>query len=296
MSNLRHQEYNYDYDPDSDSDSDSDSSSTSSSSSSSSPDEEEYEEYEEYEDDPEDSAECKISNEDMPKLSVSCLKQHLISGKKCFKNKCLDVIKFVSVSNQPNNVVGNIVEVSNGQGETYFVKWNRYKCKISEFKYEVRVQKAAHLLGLAPQILQIYEQEEEQYVYIFMTDLIRLGYRSITEYFGLFKDGKQIGFKSYSGPTNVIPQVIIIEIANALKKLHSVGIAHGNVYPGNVFTDGKKIVFIEYGRSEMYPSAEDAWKNEKFSSFNSFITSNGTQFVHLIPINWKDIKQLSSPY
>jgi serine/threonine protein kinase len=256
----------------------------------------------EFEDDygSEEERECEIDNDlVMPRLTVSCLKQHLPNGKKCFRNECLEVTKLISVSDSVS-AFGNIVQVKNNEGETFIVKWNRYRDNVSEFKYEVRIQKVAYTLGIAPQILQVYEQKSERsrggYIYIFMTDLIRLGYKSISQYFGTFnKRGEQTGFKKIRGERGDIPQIIIVKIAEALKKLHSVGIAHKDLHPGNVFTNGDRIVFIDFGLSEMYGNKEDAWRSEKYATTRKFITSFGTQTLHLIPNNWKDIKTLSKP-
>ncbi len=264
--------------------------------------EEREEEQSDFEDDNEneDRQDCNITNNlVMPKLTISCLKQHLPNGKKCFRNKCLEVTKLISVSDE-TSTMGNIVQVANDDNETYIVKWNRYRDTVAEFKYEVRIQKAAFSLGIAPQILQVYEQESERssggYIYIFMTDLIKLGYKSISEFFGIFKNGKQVGFKKYTGEKDDIPRLAIIEIAKTLKKLHSIGIAHKDLHPGNVFTNGRKIMLIDFGLSEMYANSGDAWRHEHFSSTRHFVSDEGTPFTHLLPNNWKDIKALSKPY
>ncbi len=264
---------------------------------------EDEEEQSEFEDDnysEKNECECEVTdNLIMPKLAVSCLKQHLPDGKKCFRNKCLDVIKLISVSDETSSF-GNIVQVSNDGNETYIVKWNRYRDTITEFKYEVRIQKATSSLGIAPRILQVYEQKSNLssggYVYIFMTDLIKFGYRSISEYFGIYKNGKQIGFKKYVDERQDLPQSAIVKIANTLKKLHSLGIAHRDLHPGNVFTNGQKIMFIDFGLSEMYANSGEAWRHEKYATTRKFITSEGTYYTNLIPNNWKDIKILSKPY
>jgi len=245
--------------------------------------------------------ECQITdNIVMPRLSVSCAQQHLPGGKKCFNNECLEVTKLISVS-EDTSFFGNIVQVLNKNGETYVVKWNRYRDNVNEFKYEVRIQKAASTLGIAPQILQVYEQQSERssggYIYIFMTDLLKAGYKSISDFFGIYdRKGRQIGFKKYQGETHDIPQLAIVEIAKALKKLHAIGIAHKDLHPGNVFTNGQRIVFIDFGFSEMYANVGDAWRHEKYATTRKFVTSGGTQNTHLIPNNWKDIKTLSKPY
>ena len=211
---------------------------------------------------------------------------------KCFKNECLEVCKLISISDSDS---GNIVQVCNSDEEKFIVKWNKYHNNISEFKYEVRIQKAAYELDIAPRILQVYEQKSEKsrggYIYIFMSDLISLGYKSISEYFGTFNNkGQQIGFKQNKEKVD-IPMIIIKKIAHALKKLHSIGISYG-LHPGNVFTNGDKIMFLDFGLSEIYTNKDLAWKNEKYTTTRKFITSLGTQTLHLIPNNWKDIKTL----
>lgn len=268
-------------DTSSSSDSDSDSSSDSDTSSSSDSDS--------------SSEHCEISNsKTMPTLNVSCLKQHLVHGKKCFKNECLDVTKLISIS----NIGGNIVQVRNSDGDTYVVKWNKYKNNISEFKNEVRIQKKASELKIAPQVLQIYEQKSEKYsggyIYMFMTDLVKLRYKTISEYFGTFNNkGQQTGFKKLKNEDNDLPDKMVRKIAEAVKKLHSLGIAHRNLHPGNIFTNGENIVFNNFGLSEMYDSKEEAWLNEKYSTNQKFITSYGVKNEHFIPNNWKNIKILS---
>ena len=89
-----------------------------------------------------------------------------------------------------------------------------------------------------------------------------------------------------------MPESIIRKIADALKKLHSIGVAHKDLHPGNVFTNGEKVMFIDFGLSEMYGNKDDAWKSEKYASTRYFVTSFGTQTLHLTPNNWKEIKQL----
>ena len=189
--------------------------------------------------------------------------------------------------------------MSNGE-ETYVVKWNRYRDTVAEFKTEVRMQRVAYALGLAPQILQIYEQRSTRssggYIYIFMTDLIAAGYKLISEYFGVYQRGKQVGFKKYAGEPKDLPHLAIVEIAKALKKLHAAGIAHRDLHPGNVFTNGRRIVFIDFGLSKHYSDPGDAWRHEKYATTRRFVTSEGTHYTNLIPNNWKDIKQLSKPY
>jgi predicted Ser/Thr protein kinase len=261
--------------------------------------ESEYDDEEsEYDDDYDDENErdCEITNDlVMPQLSVSCLKQHLPEGKKCFRNECLEVSKLISISDA-TSAYGNIVQVTNSGNETFIVKWNRYRNNIDEFKYEVRIQKAAYTIGIAPKILQIYEQKSKNssggYIYMFMTDLIVLGYKSISEYFGVFNKGIQVGFKkNKTEKLNDVPSIIIEKIAESLKKLHSIGIAHRDLHPGNVFTNGKNIIFIDFGLSKKYSSREEAHRNEKYSSTRKLVSSEGT-YEKLIPNNWKNIKKL----
>jgi hypothetical protein len=256
-------------------------------------DDQESEYSDEYDD--ENERDCEITNDlVMPKLSVSCLKQHLPNGKKCFQNECLEVTKLISISNE-TSAFGNIVQVMNSKNESFIVKWNRYRNSVNEFKYEIRIQNAAYTLGLAPKIIQVYEQKSQKssggYIYIFMTDLFVLGYKSISEYFGIFKKGKLVGFKKIKNEKNDIPNFIIVKIAESLKKLHSIGIIHGDLHPGNVFTDGKNIKFIDFGLSKKYANKDDAYKNEKYSSTKYLLTSEGT-YDKLIPNNWKYIHTL----
>lgn len=243
--------------------------------------------------------ECRVKYDMvMPQLELPCLMQHLPEGKKCFRGRCLDVIKLISVSDQTSSF-GNIVEVSNGE-EEYIVKWNRYRSDVSEFKNEVKIQRAAYTLGVGPKILQIYEQKSTKsrggYIYIFMEDLISKGYRSISEYYGKYSKGKQVGFRKSKYEVDDIPRTIIVDISRKLKRLHTLGIAHRDLHPGNVFTNGQDVIFIDYGLSKHYADAGEAWRNEKYSTTRTFITSEGTHYTNLIPNNWKDIKKLTKPY
>jgi len=255
----------------------------------------------EFEDDYDsEERECEISNNIMmPQLRIPCLKQHLPQGKKCFKNECLDVTDLISVSDD-TSTFGNIVRVKESSRQTYIVKWNRYRSNVNEFKYEVRIQKAAYTKGIAPEILQVYEQKSERssggYIYLFMTDLISRGYQSIPKLFGTFdRQGRQTGFKKIKKERGDIPEIVVYKIAEALKKLHSMGIAHRDLHPGNVFynINLEKVMFIDFGLSEMYASPLDAYNNEKYSSTRQFVTSEGTHYTYKIPNNWKLIKILS---
>ena len=133
----------------------------------------------------------------MPQLTIPCLKQNMPNGKKCYKNECLDVIDLIQTSDT-SSTFGNIVRVRDNSSNTYIVKWNRYRNNIKEFKYEVRIQKAAFSIGIAPEIFQVYEQKYKTagYIYIFMADLIKAGYESIAKLYGVYNSkGQQTGFK-----------------------------------------------------------------------------------------------------
>lgn len=241
---------------------------------------------------------CSITKSNvMPELKISCLRQHMPDGKKCFKNECLDLSKLISIT---FGDLGNIVQVRNSEGDTYIVKWNVYKYDVSEFKMEVKIQKMIHTLGLAPQILQIYEQKISKskggYVYMFMTDIVKLGYKSISEYFGTFNNkGQQTGFKKMQNEINDIPEIIIKKIALSLKKIHSIGVTHGEVTPANVFTNGNNILFMDFGSSELFGNSENAWKYEQYSTIKIYLTAHGVRTKPLIPNNWHEIKRLSKP-
>jgi len=269
-----------------------------------SPSEEEDEEESEYSDENEpesefedeygsEERECQIDTDPiMPQLTVPCLKQNMPNGKKCYRNECLDVIDLISTSDT-SSTFGNIVRVRDNHNHTYVVKWNRYRNNINEFKYEVRIQKAAFTIGVAPEIFQVYEQKYKTagYIYIFMADLIRAGYESIAKLYGVYNSKHvQTGFKKLKkGELGDIPEATIEKIAEAVKKLHTIRVAHGDIHTGNVFYNPitKKVLLIDFGLSEMYATSEDAWKYEEYYGSKKYVNS------HLVPNNWKRIRELS---
>lgn len=242
-------------------------------------------EFEYIHDDTDDKCEI-ISDIIMPRLSISCVDQHKPNGKKCFKNKCLEVNAVISMSDEVSGY-GNVVRVNDPETDRNFiVKWNRYRRDLDDFKREVRIQNLAYSYGLAPRIIQFYRQnsskhsEENGYIYIFMEDLISKGYDTIPNIYGRFKNGKQIG---YQGKKNRIPGNVINEITKAMQKLHTIGISHRDVHPGNVFYNKveNKVIFIDFGQSEIHNTPFKALEEE-------FILSHITDRA-IFPSNWTDI-------
>ena len=243
---------------------------------------------------------CKISDDIiMPQLDIPCPRQHRPDGMKCYQDKCMKVIKIISGSDE-DSAYGNVVEVGNDQ-ESFIVKWNRYRDEedIIDIKKELRLQNAAWTLGLSPKIIQIYEQpyKDGSYVYIFMNDLVIMGYKTISEIYGLFKGSNKItdfkepdriqnGFKN----NGFIPESVLINISRALLKLHTLGIAHKDLHPCNVFYNPytKDVKIIDFGLSEMYPSYESAYNNENFT----FSSWKGVDYDTKIPKNWSLLSEL----
>jgi len=217
----------------------------------------------EEEDEEDEEGECSIKED---KLMATCLQQHFPNGKKCFRNKCLDVLKWILVSPEPN-LYGNIVEVK-GNGETYIVKWNKYEKNIDEFKEEIIIHNEAAKLGVAPKLLQVYEDESLNYIYIFMEDILSNGYLTILDYY-----------------KNNIPTRAYEQVAGAIRKLHNIGIANMAIYPGNVFTNGKNVMFLDYSLSKTFKKPSE---HEKYKTYRKFINSKEVEYKQPEVKNWSN--------
>ena len=99
-------------------------------------------------------------------------------------------------------------------------------------------------------------------LYIFMNDLIAMGYKTISELYGRFKNGRPKGFKNHGK----ISEEVLSNIAVALFRLHSMGISHKDLHPSNVFYDPereKAIVFAPISDTEM------SWQSRDFREISA---------------------------
>jgi len=190
-------------------------------------------------------------------LELGCIGQKKLKGNKCFEDYCFPITKVLS----GNNHFGYVVIVDTDKGK-YVVKWNIRKKDVN-MKKEVKFQKEAHRLGLAPKIITYYRTKNNFYIY--MENLADKGYKSISE---LYK--------------KKVPVHVLKKIVKRLCKLHRNGIAHGDIHSENVFYNSKKkkIMFIDFGMSKHYKSEKLARKKENVYSEYESDPSSG------IPENW----------
>ena len=211
----------------------------------------------------------------LPNLIKECPGQDTIYGGKCFKNSCVPVTDVLSKDNTVSSN-GNVVLVKI-DGYKYILKWNRNPVSKSEMLKEIRIQNIVYTLGLAPKIVDYYQ--DSGHVYIFMENLEDLGYYTINK---LYRYKYKDSFKK-------IPNKVIKAIAEALKKLHEAGIAHKDAHSLNIFynKDLNDVKIIDFGLSIIYKNTENASLNEDldFTRWNKD-TKNDR------PVEWSILKNL----
>lgn len=229
---------------------------------------------------------CEIDYRVLPvaKLKQACRGQYELHGPKCFKNVCS---KVKGVLSSENNFLGNVVLIDDPENtdEQLVIKWNRYSEERENMLTELRIQNIAYTLGLAPKIIEAYE--DGMYFYIIMTNLIKKGYRTVHDLF--MKDILHEYWEGEGGLDELyVPEEVLVLIAKGLDKLHNKEIAHGDLHPQNVFYNPEqhKIMFIDFGHSRKFSSRKEAKENEKYS-FTYWVTyykKNST-----LPKNWMNI-------
>jgi len=217
----------------------------------------------------------------VPRLKQACRGQYDIKGPKCFKNVCYKVNKVLSSSAGNESFLGNVVLIDN-----VVIKWNRSPKERENMLMELKIQNIAHTLGLAPKILDAYE--DGKYFFIVMTNLTKQGYKSVYDLFmkeilDEYWNGGNLG-KIY------IPEEVLILIAQGLDQLHEYGFIHGDLHPNNVFYNPNKhkIMFIDFGLSRHFKSKEEAIENERFK-FSEWLTYMGKGST--MPKNWMNISK-----
>jgi serine/threonine protein kinase len=220
----------------------------------------------------------------VPRLKQACRGQIDLHGPKCFKNVCS---KVEGVLSSEDNFLGNVVLIDDPENadEQLVVKWNRYSEERENMLTELRIQNIAYTMGLAPKVLEAYE--DGRYFFIIMTNLIKKGYRTIHDIF--MKDILDEYWEGSGGLDDLfIPEEVLMLIAKGLDKLHNLGIVHGDLHPQNVFYNPEKhkIMFIDFGHARKYGSKEEAKANEKYT-FTYWVTyyKKGST----LPKNWLNI-------
>ena len=231
---------------------------------------------------------CEIDNNlIMPQLTIPCPRQDKPERPKCYQNQCLKVIRIISGPDDEVSAMGNVVQVAGPHGN-FIIKWNRYRDQedIDDIKRELRFQRAAWTAGLAPKVLEVYEQtyKDGSYVYMVMPDLIAMGYRTISELFGKFdKKGRPAGFKNHGK----IPVHVLKDISETLLRLHRLGIVHKDLHPGNVFYNPETggVQLIDFGLSKCIQVMQMLFES-KMLSFMVGKMDPVRHFKTKIPKNW----------
>jgi len=229
---------------------------------------------------------CEIDYRVIPvaKLKQACRGQLDLHGPKCFKNACS---KVTGVLSSEDNFLGNVVLIENPEdpNEQFVVKWNRFSEERENMLRELRLQNIAYTMGLAPKVLEAYE--DGKYFFIVMTNLIKKGYRTIHS---LFMHDILTEYWEGEGSLDdlFVPEEVLMLIAKGLDKLHAQGIIHGDLHPQNVFynPDQNKIMFIDFGHARKFASKEEARENEKYT-FTYWKTHGGEGST--MPKNWMNI-------
>ena len=230
---------------------------------------------------------CEIDYRILPiaKLKQACRGQFDLNGPKCYKNMCSKVTGVLSTD---SNYLGNVVLITDPENpdQQLVVKWNRFSENREKMLYELKLQNIAYALGLAPKIIEAYE--DGNYFFITMTNLIKKGYRTVYDLFV-----KKIVDKYWNEEGNLdnlfVPEEVLELIGKGLSKLHTEHIAHRDLHPRNVFynPDTHKIMFIDFGAARKYGSIEEATMAEKFDF--TYVTKTAEGIHNTLPHNWINI-------
>ena len=187
-----------------------------------------------------------------PYLIVPCKHQTHVKGEKCFKNKCIGVNKVFL-----DGYVANVASLDN----SVVVKWNIDKMDKNEMIREMRIQNIASSIGVAPRILDYYEDDD--YFYFFMENLVEKGYYSLYDLY--------IDYDSKGEEVLYIPDYILEKVAKTIVKLNKIGIPHNDLHSKNVFYNPKRkhILLIDFGESYYFKSGKEASEMEFYSYNNS---------------------------
>lgn len=220
----------------------------------------------------------------VPLLNKGCIGQYDLRGKKCFKNKCS---KVKGVLSSEDNFLGNVVLIEDPEfpENNVVVKWNRYSEERENMLMELKIQNIAYTLGLAPKILDAYE--DGMYFFIIMENLINKGYKTVHDVF--MKHILENYWNNGGGLENlIIPENVLKLIGKGLKKLHNLHFIHGDLHPQNVFYNKEqhKIMFIDFGHAKKFKSKKEAKDYEKYS-FTYWVTYYGKGST--LPKNWLNI-------
>jgi serine/threonine protein kinase len=231
---------------------------------------------------------CEIDYKILPvhRLKQACRGQNDLNGPKCYKNICSKVESVVSTE---DNFLGNVVLINDpdNPNEQLIVKWNRFSEERENMLSELRLQNAAYSLGLAPRILDSYEDGE--HFFIIMKNLIKMGYKTVHDLF--MKDILHEYWEGEGGLDDLnVPEKVLYLIGKGLDKLHDHGIIHGDLHPKNVFYNPTldKILFIDFGHSKKFATKKEAELHEKFN-FTYWVTYYGKGST--LPKNWLRIKE-----
>jgi len=214
---------------------------------------------------------CKISDK---YLIESCPNQDIISGPKCFNNKCYDIDEIIS-SDKDISFAGNVVRIII-KSKSYIVKWNRNPLDKESMINEINIQNKISNIDLAPKIHSFYE--DTSHFFIFMDDLIELGYDTIGSLYK-YKNPEKSGFRQ-------LDTKVVNAITSAFEKLHFLKIAHKDAHAYNIFynKETNDVKFIDFGTSKEYETTKEALINEQF--LYDIWTSQSK-----IPLEWSTIKE-----
>lgn len=217
----------------------------------------------------------KIGKYPVSKIAKVCDSQHSLKGNKCFGGECQQVIKVLS---SRSNYFGNVVVIKGDNNKNYIVKWNRYSEEKENTLREIKFQDAAASLKLAPVIYETYMHGK--HFYIVMEYLNDKGFKSIFDHY--IKD--KVINKQYKDI--IIPESVIIRIADACNILHASRISHGDLHPRNVFYNKRtnKVKFIDFGDAMIHKTPAKARENERYN-FSQWYVSN----KKILPSNWDSI-------
>ena len=143
---------------------------------------------------------------------------------------------------------GNVYNIGNNRILKHITGKGRHSRGILESRY----QKIAGNAGLAPKILEIYNENNTSEGGFFIMQKLPPNTITAHEY---DKRLEQFG-KSPNGPRQAL-------VAKAFHNLHTLGISHGNAHAGNImFTIDpntlkiKKVWIIDFGRSSVIPAGK----------------------------------------
>ena len=189
--------------------------------------------------------------------------QHCDINTNKYHNGQMYPITMISSEEEGTGCVGNIASLN---GTNTIVKWSRRNRPddIENFVDEISKHRAIHKIGLAPKILQVYQDFNS--TYIFMENMVLQGYDLVANY--------------------DLDNNLVTDIANAFIKLHQNCIVHGDAHSYNIFYkhDTRSVKFIDFSYSKFCNTYNEAYSSECFD----YETWYSDGFTHS---KWSNIKK-----